>query len=240
MAVYHTAMKLSRILSNQNGVSRRRANALIASGAVSVDGIVCRSPASEVSEFQRVTHGDHVAQHGGAAHYLMLNKPAGILSATSDKIHQTVLDLVDTEQFAGLHVAGRLDRASTGLIILTNDGRWSRALTEPSERKPKVYTVSTASRISADTAVRFAEGIWFEYEQLLTSPASLELLDEHQARVTIYEGRYHQIKRMFHAVGNRVTALHRERMGNITLDPSLPPGSYRPLTEGEIANQTAR
>ena len=87
MAVYHTAMKLSCVLSNQNGVSRKQANTLIASGAVSVDGVVCRSPASEVSEFQRVTQGDHVAQHGAAAHYLMLNKPVGILNATSDKTH---------------------------------------------------------------------------------------------------------------------------------------------------------
>lgn len=238
MAGYHTAMKLSRIISNQNGVSRKQTNGLIAAGEVAIDGVPCRDPAREVTAFEQVTQSGGIIQQGITAHYLMMNKPAGILSATTDPAHKTVIDLMASPAISDLHIAGRLDRASTGLLILTNNGQWSRRLTDPHRKKPKVYRVSTAHPLTPETAVRFAEGIWFDYEQLRTSPAELEILDNHLARITIYEGRYHQIKRMFHAVGNRVTALHREKMGNITLDINLPPGGYRPLTDGEICSVT--
>jgi 16S rRNA pseudouridine516 synthase len=236
MAGYHTAMKLSRIISNQNGVSRKQANGLIASRCVAIDGLICSDPAQDVTAFEQVTQQGEIIQAGITAYYLMMNKPAGILSATRDSAHTTVIDLIDTPAIDDLHIAGRLDRASTGLLILTNDGHWSRRLTDPHLKKPKVYCVSTASAISSETTKRFADGIWFEHEQIKTSPAQLEILQSNRARVTIYEGRYHQIKRMFHAVGNRVTALHREKMGIISLDTTLPSGGYRPLTACEIGS----
>jgi len=227
-------MKLSRILSNQNGVSRKQANGLLSAGLVQIDGNPCREPAREVSRFSTVTCQGHVIQAGVVAHYLMLYKPAGILSATTDATHSTVMDLVDSNHYPELHIAGRLDRASTGLMLLTNDGQWSRTVTEPASEKPKVYQVTTAYDFSPDTVDRFAAGIWFEYEQLTTRPATLEPLSGRVAKLTLYEGRYHQIKRMFHAVGNRVVALHREQIGDIRLDPTLAPGDYRPLTQKEI------
>ena len=227
-------MKLSRILSNRNGVSRRQANFLIASGRVAVNGVTCRNPATEVDRFSSVHVDNKILQTAEPCHYLMLHKPAGFLSATLDDTHRTVMELIAPDLRADLHIAGRLDRASTGLLVLTNDGRWSRQLTEPRIKIPKVYRVSTAHPISPETTHRFAEGIWFEFEQLKTSPAQLDLLGPTEARLTIYEGRYHQVKRMFHAVGNRVTALHRERMGSITLDEKLAEGEYRPLTPEEI------
>lgn len=223
-------MKLSRILSNQDGTSRKSANALIAAGRVTVDGLPCRIAAQEVDRFSSVSLDGKVIQTADTPRYLMLHKPVGYLSATVDAEHPTVLDLIAPDLHQDLHIAGRLDRASTGLLILTNDGQWSRRLTEPKVKIPKVYRVITAYPISEQTAERFAEGLWFEYEQLRTSPAQLEQLGAREARVTIYEGRYHQIKRMFHRVGNRVTALHRERMGDINLDPNLRIGEYRPLT----------
>ncbi|XKH01545.1 16S rRNA pseudouridine(516) synthase [Marinobacter nauticus] len=229
-------MKLSRILSNQNGISRKQANALIAFGRVSVNGQICRTPAYEVDRFSTVKVDHQVIQTGEAEHYLMLHKPAGYLSATVDARHQTVLELIAPELRNNLHIAGRLDRSSTGLLILTSNGHWSRKLTEPLIRIPKVYRVTTAHPIGPETAEQFARGIWFEFEGLTTSPAQVDQLGEREARVTIYEGRYHQIKRMFHAVGNRVTALHRERMGAIELDWRLGPGDYRPLTGDEIAS----
>lgn len=229
-------MKLSRILSNQNGVSRKQANALIAGGTVMVDGVVCREAAREVDRFSTVTSQGSIIQAGEPAHYLMLHKPAGYLSATTDQVHKTVMELIAPGLHKDLHIAGRLDRASTGLLILTNDGTWSRRLTEPAIRIPKVYQVSTASAITLETAARFTEGIWFEFEQIRTSPARLEPLGAKEARVTIYEGRYHQVKRMFHAVGNRVTALHRVSMGDIQLDGSLQPGAYRQLEKAEIGS----
>ncbi|SFR53578.1 16S rRNA pseudouridine516 synthase [Marinobacter daqiaonensis] len=227
-------MKLSRILSNQADLSRQQANQLIASGRVRVDGGVCRTAATEVSRFQAVTVDDRILQPPQPAHYLMLNKPGGYLSATRDDVHATVMDLVPREFGEDLHIAGRLDRASTGLLILTNDGHWSRRLTEPVIRVPKVYRVTTAAPIAGHTAQRFAEGIWFAYEKLTTSPAILEQLGACEARVTIFEGRYHQVKRMFHGVGNRVTSLHRERIGEIALPVDLAPGDCRALTAREI------
>lgn len=227
-------MKLSRILSNQDGTSRKRANALIAAGRVTVNDLPCRVAAQEVDRFASVAVDDEVIQAADTPCYLMLHKPAGYLSATVDAEHPTVLDLISPDLHRDLHIAGRLDRASTGLLILTNDGQWSRQLTEPKVKIPKIYHVTTAYPISEETSERFAEGLWFEYEQLRTSPAQLEQLGAREARVTIYEGRYHQIKRMFHRVGNRVTALHRERMGDIRLNEDLATGDYRPLTSEEI------
>lgn len=227
-------MKLSRILSNDNGVSRKRANALIACGAVTVNSNLCQEPAREVDRFATVTCEGRIVQQGEPAHYLMLHKPAGYLSATEDDTHKTVMELIDPALHKDLHIAGRLDRASTGLLILTNNGTWSRRLTEPGIKIPKVYRVTTAQPMTTEAIARFAKGIWFEYEQLTTSPAQLEPLGTCEARVTIYEGRYHQVKRMFHATGNRVTALHRERMGEIILDSQLDPGKYRALTREEV------
>ncbi len=227
-------MKLSRILSNQNGVSRQQGNGLIAAGEVYVDGRICREPSRDITRFSEVACRGQILQPGSRAHYLMLHKPAGVLSATSDSTHPTVIDLIDSQQYPDLHIAGRLDRASTGLILLTNDGQWSRTLTEPSLKKPKVYQVTTAYPISPDTSDRFAQGIWFSHEQLFTSPAVLDISSPTQARLTIFEGRYHQIKRMFHSVGNRVVALHREQIGHIQLDSGLSCGDYRSLTPLEV------
>lgn len=227
-------MKLSRILSNQNDVNRRQANLLLAAGRVFVDGGVCREGSLDISRFREVRVDQDIVQPAEPAYYLMLHKPAGYLSATRDGQHPTVMELIDPGLRPHLHIGGRLDRASTGILILSSDGRWSRRLTEPGIKIPKVYQVTTAEPISPETAERFAEGIWFAYEQLKTSPARLQQLDEHQARLTIFEGRYHQVKRMFHAVGNRVTSLHRESMGNLILDPTLSVGGYRHLTPDEI------
>lgn len=227
-------MKLSRLLSNQNGVSRKQANAVIAAGRVRVDGEICRESGREISRFQSVMVDQRLLQAGEQALYLMLNKPAGYLSATKDDVHPTVMELIAPDLRPELHIAGRLDRASTGLLILTNDGTWSRRLTEPVVRIPKVYRVTTARPISQETFARFAEGIWFNYEQLTTSPAELQLLAPTKARITIYEGRYHQVKRMFHAVGNQVLSLHRESIGNIHLDDTLSPATYRRLSTCEI------
>lgn len=164
----------------------------------------------------------------------MLHKPAGYLSATTDPQHPTVMELIDEP--TTLHIAGRLDRASTGLLILTNDGIWSRLLTEPKQSVPKTYLVTTADPITEETHARFSQGIYFAYEDLTTQPAKLDVIGSCKARITIYEGRYHQIKRMFHAVGNRVVALHRLSMGNIHLDPTLEEGKHRYLTTEEVTS----
>jgi 16S rRNA pseudouridine516 synthase len=227
-------MKLSRIVSNQPDISRKKANWLIATGQVHVNDLICRMTDTDVDEFAVVSVNGKMVRQGHCARYLMLNKPAGYLSATEDDTHPTVLQLLPPALGQGLHIAGRLDRATTGLMILTNNGTWSRQLTLPGMGIAKVYRVTTAYPIGPDTARRFAEGIWFEYEQLTTAPAALELLEPTLARLTIYEGRYHQVKRMFHAAGNRVVALHREQIGHLQLNRDLTEGNFRMLTGSEI------
>ena len=214
-------MKLSRFLYHHTSHGKNDVRRILAAGRVTVDGKVERDSQSDIGDFTQVTLDDLVLRDTSAV-YLMLNKPAGYLSATVDDEHRTVMELIDTPET--LHIAGRLDRASTGLLILTNDGKWSRRLTEPKEGVPKVYEVTTAEPITAETAMRFQQGIYFAYEDLTTQPAELQILSAQRAQITIYEGRYHQVKRMFHAVGNRITSLHRLSMGAIQLDESLTAG----------------
>lgn len=227
-------MRLDRLIGNHSQYSQRSARLLIAEGRVRVGATVARDARMQVDRFMRVSVDGVPLKPAVASHYLMLHKPVGYLSATSDPQHITVMDLLPEALRAVVHIGGRLDRSSSGLLIMTNDGLWSRRLTTPQIKIPKVYRVTTAEPVSAQTAARFAEGIYFAFEDLTTSPAQLECLGVREARLTIYEGRYHQVKRMFHAVGNRVLSLHRESMGDIVLDTGLQPGQYRPLTQTEI------
>lgn len=227
------AMRLDRFICKHTAHGHQRSKQLIATGQVRVAGQVETDPRREIDRFIEVHLEDELLQ-GRPGYYLMLYKPVGYLSATSDPQHPTVLELLPAELRTELHIGGRLDRSTSGLLILTNDGLWSRRLTEPKQKIPKVYRVWTADPISADTADLFARGIYLAYEDLTTSPAQLEQLGPCEARLTIYEGRYHQVKRMFHHAGNRVVALHRERMGDIVLDETLSCGQYRALTAAEI------
>lgn len=234
-AVYSAAMKLDRFIANHTPHSRQAARLLVASGRVTVAGERVCDPRFDVDQFVAIRLDGALLQDRPALFY-MLHKPIGFLSATRDLQHRTVLELFAPELREQLHIGGRLDRGSSGLLMLTNDGSWSRRLTEPKIKLPKTYQVTTLRPISSETAERFAAGIYMTTEQLTTSPAQLQQLGECTCRLTIYEGRYHQIKRMFHAVGNQVVSLHRESMGAIQLDPALAPGQYRALTAAEIAS----
>lgn len=226
-------MRLDRLITHHTGRPHKEVLRLLAEGAVEVNGEQERRNRREVDRFTPVTVKGEPLPHDAAIH-VMLHKPAGILSATKDPEHKTVIELMGHPQGGELHLAGRLDRASTGLLLLTNDGRWSKRITQPESSIPKTYLVDTAEDIRDDTAQKFAEGIYFAYEDLTTQPAQLELLSPRQARLIIHEGRYHQIKRMFGALGNRVTALHREAIGPLMLDPKLAEGQWRSLTAEEI------
>lgn len=229
-------MRLDRFLSNFPRFSRQDSRLLVSAGRVRVDGAVVRDPRTEVRDFQRVELDDELLQAGRSARYWMLHKPVGVVSATEHEEHRTVLDLLDEPDKHDLHLAGRLDLGTSGLLLITNDGRWSRRITQPQQRKPKVYHVTTEQPITDEYAEVFARGLYFAFEDLTTLPAQLELLDSHRARLTLFEGRYHQVKRMFGHFRNRVVALHRESMGEIVLDPQLAPGQYRALTATEIAS----
>ncbi|MGM0542084.1 MAG: pseudouridine synthase [Pseudomonadota bacterium] len=227
-------MRLDCFLSKQAAYSRRSVLQLISQRQIRVDGVLVSNREHPVTSFSRIDVSGKPVTLSQAARYFMLNKPAGYLSATTDKQHPVALELLKGVEQQGLHIAGRLDRATTGLLIMTDDGKWSRKLTEPKQKIPKTYLVETAYALSPETPQRFAEGIYFGYEKMTTSPALIELLGESSARLTIYEGRYHQVKRMFAAVGNRVVNLHRESMGEISLDSKLKLGEFRALTIQEI------
>ncbi|MGG2397588.1 pseudouridine synthase [Pseudomonas sp. SH1-B] len=229
-------MRLDRFLSNFPRFNRQDSRLLISAGRLRVDGEIVRDPRHEIRDFQRVELDGELLQAGRTARYWMLHKPVGVVSATEHDEHRTVLDLLDEPDTHDLHLAGRLDLNTSGLLLITNDGRWSRRITQPRERKPKVYLVTTEQPIGHDYAEVFARGLYFAFEDLTTLPAQLDVLDSHNARLTLFEGRYHQVKRMFGHFRNRVVALHRESMGEILLDPQLAPGQYRALTEAEIAS----
>jgi 16S rRNA pseudouridine516 synthase len=166
--------------------------------------------------------------------YFMLHKPIGYVSATVDSDHPTVLDLLDEPNKQALHIAGRLDIDTTGLVLITDDGQWSHRVMSPRHECQKTYHVILAAALVPDAEERLQAGILLNSEKQLTKPAMLERLNSNEVRLTISEGKYHQVKRTFAALDNRVTDLHRERIGAITLDQSLAPGAYRALTEAEI------
>ncbi len=228
-------MRLDKLISNTTDHSRKAVKHLLRQGLVRVDGVVVGNPALQVHPDQSVTLADEPVAATGHR-YFMLHKPAGHVCATKDSRHPTVIDLLHEPNKHRLQIAGRLDMDTTGLVLITDDGPWNHAVTSPRRACDKVYRVATADAIAPETAPRFAKGMILDGERQRTRPASLELLAANEARLTIQEGKYHQVKRMFGALGNRVVALHRESVGAIVLDPHLAEGDYRPLTAEEIAS----
>ncbi len=206
---------------------------MLASGRLQVDGQTVRDGLVQIREFNRIELGDELLQAGKPARFYMLHKPVGYVSATQHPQHLTVLDLLDVADKHDLHLAGRLDLNTSGLLLITNDGHWSRQLTQPQSKQPKAYRVTTAQPITDAYIETFANGLYFAYENLTTRPATLEILGTHEARLTLIEGRYHQIKRMFGHFQNPVIKLHRERIGELHLG-ELPCGAWRSLTVQEV------
>lgn len=226
-------MRLDKYLCHATSLSRSQAQTAIRRGQVKVDGEVMKCPDFKLSAENVVEWREQQVNLSGKRYY-MLHKPQGVVCATVDDQHKTVLDLFDVQLRKGLHVAGRLDIDATGLVLLTDDGDWSHRITSPKRDCGKTYRVTLAEPLDATLVERFAEGIELRNEKKKTRPAMLEIIAANEACLTISEGKYHQVKRMFAAVGNRVTALHRERIGALQLDPVLQPGEWRSLTEQEI------
>lgn len=226
-------MKLDRVIAKHRSLGRSEAHRLIAAGRVFVDGVVSLGNQHEIDRFMTVKLDDAVVQQAERALYLMVHKPGGVVSATVDAEHRTVIDLIEDPDKHTLHIAGRLDRWSTGLLLLTNDGKWSKRFMDAGSKVPKTYVVQTDVTIPAEAVTAFAEGFHFAAEDIITLPAELMLLGETSARVTIHEGRHHQIKRMFGRMGCLVTALHRESIGGLVLPADLEPGQWRSMDETE-------
>jgi 16S rRNA pseudouridine516 synthase len=198
-----------------------------------LDGAVAHSIQQKVTEFtQVVLDGDCLKDNQPV--YIMLNKPKGIVSATQDIKHATVLDIIQHEQKNELHIVGRLDFNTTGLVLLTNDGAWSRKISLPETKLVKTYEVTLSKPLDSEYVDVFREGVYFSYENITTQPARLEILSEYTARLYLTEGKYHQVKRMFGFFQNEVLALHRVSVGRISLE-GLEMGQSRLLTMDESA-----
>lgn len=231
--------RLDRFLSRAANIPRRSIRHLLAQKRVMVDGEAATNIHAVVDQFSHITLDGEVLQ-ANTPRYFMLNKPAGVVSATEDPQHKTVLALLPPQHHHNLHIVGRLDFNSTGLLLLTNHGAWSKQLMQPDEKIAKYYTVELENPVSPEQwqimIETFKRGMYFEFENLTTLPAGLEPLTATSARVELIEGRYHQIKRMFGRFRNKVIGLHRTRVGHIQLDPTLAFGDYRSLTQDEIQN----
>ena len=228
-------MRLDRFVALATGMTRSQARRRIAGGGVSLDQATRPLKAkSPVSPQDRVYLEGELLSLDQQERYFMLNKPAGVISATRDEALPTVVDFLPLQDRRNVHPAGRLDRDTTGLLLLTSDGRWSHRLTSPRSGCRKVYRVTVADPLDDQTLRALAEGVWLRGEKRATLPAGVEATGSHEFLLTLSEGRYHQVKRMVGAQGNRVMALHREQIGDIRLDESLQPGEYRSLTQAEI------
>jgi 16S rRNA pseudouridine516 synthase len=225
--------RLDRFISAKTATPKSNVRLMLAQKRIRVDGQLATDLSQPIDQFSHVVLDGNVLQNN-SRRYIMMNKPIGVVSATKDEQHKTVMDLLCEEDAADLHIVGRLDLNSSGLLLLTNDGDWSRALMSPENKVAKVYEVTVEHPITNECIQAFANGMYFSYEDITTKPAKLERISECIARVTLEEGRYHQIKRMFGRFRNPVLALHRVSIGEIKLDDGLAPGEYRVLRENEI------
>ena len=225
--------RLDRFICRQASLSRRDVKVLLASGCVRINGEVTNDGQQVIHQFDHLMLNEQVLQDN-TAYYLMLNKPPGVVSACKDVQHRTVVDLLPSDTYPDLHIAGRLDFNSTGLLLLTNDGRWSRFIAAPENNIQKRYRVTLEKPLNEQYVAAFADGMYFEYEGITLRPATLEIISEYEAEVHLSEGRYHQIKRMFGRFQNKVLSLHRIAIGSLELDRNLAPGQHRCLSEEEV------
>jgi len=229
--------RLDRYISKFANINRKDVRQILAQGRIEVDGTIATDVAQVINPFSHITFDGTVTQ-ANTPRYLMLNKPAGVVSATTDDKHRTVIDLLDQPYKDQLHIVGRLDYNSTGLLLLTNDGQWSNQLSHPDSKLLKRYRVTVEKPLTEQYITAFHEGMYFDYEGITTRPAQLTILSDHEAEVGLTEGRYHQIKRMFGRLDNKVLSIHRFAVGDIELG-DLQPGPSREIT-GPILASTQR
>lgn len=231
-------IRLDKYLADMGKGTRSEVKKAIGKGLVRVNNEIVKKPETKLD-----TDSDHVLFDGvlvGYAQYeyYMLNKPAGVISATEDKREKTVIDLITKKKRKDLFPVGRLDRDTEGLLLISNDGELAHRLLSPSKHVDKVYYAKIDGKVTIEDVEAFQQGVDIG-EEKLTRPAKLRILKsgtQSEIELTICEGKFHQVKRMFQAVGKEVVYLKRLQMGTLILDESLKPGEYRELTEQEIAD----
>ncbi|BCK00116.1 pseudouridine synthase [Anaerocolumna chitinilytica] len=228
-------LRLDKYLADMGIGTRSEVKGYIRKGRVKINGQVAKQPESKITSEDKITFDERVISYI-VTEYFMLNKPAGVVSASRDKFASTVVDLIEEGKRKDLFPVGRLDKDTEGLLIITNDGDLAHRLLSPKKHVKKLYFARVQGRVAEADINRFQEGINLE-EDFTTLPAELEIIssgEESEVLVTISEGKFHQIKRMFEAVGKEVLYLKRLQMGTLALDESLNPGEYRKLTDEEI------
>ena len=226
-------MRIDKYLAQMGVGTRSEVKQLLKKGRVTINDKIEKSPKVHVDperdeiscDGETITYIDKV--------YLMLNKPQDVISATEDDAQRTVIDLIPEYQHLGIFPVGRLDKDTEGLLLITNDGQFNHDLMSPKKHVAKTYEVLSEKNITNHDIDMFKSGI--ELNDGATKPAILKQTDTpNQSLVTLYEGRYHQVKRMFHAIDNEVRALKRIKIGALPLDEDLAPGTYRQLTQEEL------
>jgi len=229
-------LRLDKFLADMGIGTRSQIKQYIRQGRVKVNDQICNRPEIKVSPETDIVAFDDKKVDYNQYIYIMLNKPSGVVSATSDGKCKTVLDLLGDKARKDLFPVGRLDKDTEGLLLITNDGDLAHRLLSPKKHVDKVYYVKVKGRITDDDKEAFLQGVDIADEKP-TLPARLVILASgniSEAELSIQEGRYHQVKRMFEAVGKEVIYLKRLSMGPLHLDPGLAPGSFRELTDQEI------
>ncbi|WP_371377954.1 pseudouridine synthase [Thalassotalea aquiviva] len=228
--------RLDKFISQKLAISRRDVRLMLAQKRVLVDGQVAENIGQIVDKFSYIRFDDKILSQQ-CAYYLMLSKPKGVVCATKDDEHTTVIDLLDNTQFpfkSHLHIVGRLDKNTTGLVLLTNNSEWAESITQPEHKIDKHYLVTVQNPLDEHYIDAFANGMYFGYENITTLPAKMLITSTYQAQVWLKEGKYHQIKRMFGRFQNPVIQLHRQAIGDLSLDNNLAVGEARHLTQAEV------
>jgi len=229
-------IRLDKYLADMGVGTRTEVKKYIRQGKVKIDGLVVKSPEEKVDiENQEVSYLDQLVGYDTFEYY-MLNKPAGVISATTDAKEKTVIDLITDKKRKDLFPVGRLDKDTEGLLLITNDGELAHRLLSPKKHVDKVYYAKVKGVVTEADVKTFAEGVSLGQGEM-AKPAVLEIIasDEiSEIKLTIQEGKFHQVKRMFLSVGKEVIYLKRLSMGTLVLDENLPLGGYRPLKAEEL------
>lgn len=226
--------RLDKFLSEYTGLSRSQATKALRQNLVKVNQQLVKDGALKVSPEDQIEFDGERLEWVSGNQYFLLYKPEGYVCSHDDGEYPTVYQFFDYPLSSRLHTAGRLDVDTTGLVLLTDDGQWSHRITSPKYHCKKTYLVTLADPVEDFYLEQCAQGILLKGEKQPTKPAQIEIIDDYNLNLTIVEGKYHQVKRMFAALGNKVIALHRWRIGQIILDPQLEEGQYRALTDAEV------
>ena len=228
-------LRLDRWLVTLGIGSRSEMQKLVKKGGVKVNAAPVKDPGIQVDETTAILTVNGAPVDGRLTRHVMLHKPAGLLTAARDKKQPTVMDLLpDVYSAIGCMPVGRLDKDTTGLLFLTTDGELNHRLLSPGRHVDKTYLAEVDGTLDDSHIAAFEQGL--HLSDFDAQPAKLEIIAPNMGRVTVHEGKFHQIKRMFSAVGCEVTKLHRETFGSLVLDPDLPEGEWRELTEDELAS----